>query len=173
MDWVSVLNLIHIVSGVFWGGGVFLMAWFIVPAVQATGNDGQIFMKGMMQGTRISLYLNVSAWLAVLSGTYLSWVYSGGFGRDWLMSGMGMSITVGGILSGIALTIGMAFQVPSAKRVALLGKEIESQSRPPTPEQLTEIQQLQNKMMASVRWIAILLLITVIAMALGRRLFWY
>ena len=44
-----VLRLIHIVTGVFWVGGSFLLLSYIVPAADAAGPAGGQFMQRLMQ----------------------------------------------------------------------------------------------------------------------------
>jgi hypothetical protein len=39
------LRFVHIVSGVFWAGAVFLMVGFIFPAVRASGPQAGRFME--------------------------------------------------------------------------------------------------------------------------------
>ncbi len=65
------VNVIHILSAVLWGGGACVVAWFVTPAVQATGPEGLAFMRGLTQGTRFVSFMTLTSLLAVLSGLFI------------------------------------------------------------------------------------------------------
>lgn len=171
MDIVSAVNLIHIITGVFWAGGVIMMAWFIAPAAGASGEGGQAFMKELTQETRMVLFLSVSSFLAIVSGIYMYWVFSGGLDRDWLSSGKGVALTIGGIAAVGAFLTGQLISGSAARRIARLAGEIQKGEGSPGEEQLNEIKGLQGRMARGANWTAILIVVALVGMALGRSLY--
>ncbi|MEE9167197.1 MAG: hypothetical protein V3U24_07035 [Candidatus Neomarinimicrobiota bacterium] len=90
---------------------------------------------------------------------------------EWILSQKGLATTIGGSAAIAALLIGQMVQRPSAKKIAALGGEMQKAEGPPSQEQLAEMQALQNRITTGAKWVAILLVVTTVGMALGRRLF--
>ncbi len=170
MSLMGFANLIHIVTAVCWAGGAFLTAWFITPTVAATGEAGGSFIRGLIQGTKIILYMNLASWLTILTGLYMYWVFSAGFSPAWITTSQGLALTISGLTAVAALVIGQTVSRPSSNRIAALGREIQAGGGPPTPEQAEEIGSLNNRLVSAGRWVAVLLMLTIIGMALGRRM---
>ncbi|MFQ6615436.1 MAG: hypothetical protein ACE5HZ_01535 [Fidelibacterota bacterium] len=171
MDIVAWVNLIHILTAVFWAGGVIMLAWFINPAAMASGPQGQGFMRELTQGTRMVLFLTLSSYLAILSGFYLYWVFSGGLDPEWFSSGKGIAETIGGVAAVGAFLEGQLVARPATRRMGALGSEIQAGGGTPNEEQLNRMMGLQARITRGVRWTAILLIIALVGMAFGRRLF--
>ena len=170
MDIVLVLlRLIHIFSGVFWAGGVFVMARFLMPAVAASQPEGNKFMQKFMGGGYV-LAQTFAGPLAVLAGLILYWKDSGGLSNGWIATPTGLGFTVGAIGGLVALFIGFFITRTAATNMANLGKEIQMAGKPPTPDQLAKIKQFQETLVSSTVWVAIALAITVAAMAIARYL---
>ncbi len=170
MSFMALANLMHIVAAVCWAGGAFLMAWFIAPTVAASGEAGGSFMRNLAQGTKMVLYMNVAAWLAILTGAYLYWGFSRGLSTSWMATSQGLAFTLSGLTALAAFVVAQAISRPSAGKLAALGQAIQASGGPPTPEQATEIGALNQRMAFAARWVAILLMLTIVGMALGHRM---
>ncbi len=170
MSLMGLANLIHIITSVCWAGGAFLIAWFLAPAVGASGEAGGSLMRNLTQGTKMVLYLNLASWLSILTGLYLYWIFSGGFNPTWITTSQGLAFTISGLTAVAALVIGQTVSRPSSNRMAAIGREIQACGGPPTPEQAQQLGVLSNRMVTAGRRVAVLLMLTIIGMALGHRM---
>ncbi len=170
MNFMGLANLIHIIASAIWAGGAFMMAWFIAPTAAVSGEAGSAFMRSLVQGTKVSLYLTVASWLTILTGLYLYWVFSGGFTSAWMSTSQGLAFTLSALTAIAALVVGQAVSRPTANRMTALGMEIQAGGGPPAPEQLAEIGALGARMTSAGRLVAILLMLTIVGMALGHRM---
>ncbi len=164
-----VLRLVHIVSGVFWAGAVFLMVGFIFPSVRDAGPGGGPFMQ-QVQRRRLPVFMNAAAGLTMLSGLILYGRAMAMTDGAWARTNSAMVLGIGGVATIIAAVIGGAFVSRSGIRLGKLGEAIQASGRPPSPEQAAEMSALQAKMGKAMRIVASLLLIAVIAMATARYL---
>jgi hypothetical protein len=141
-----VLRLIHIFGGFLWFGISFFYVRFLTPTVQATGPEGQRFIQKMAQVTPINSMIAMVGMGTTLSGLIMYGIVSGGFQGSWITSPYGLAITFGGIF-GIAEAVhGALILGRTANRLAELGQQLESAGRPPSPEQIAEMQTLQAKL---------------------------
>lgn len=166
-----VLRVLHVVTGVWWAGATWTLAGFLTPAVQEIGKPGQEIMKELIQKRRLSEYIGIAGAISVITGLLLYWRASNGLHPTWILSGRGLSLSIGG-LAGIA-TLGIGFRVirTSALRMGELGRQIEQSEGPPDPEVLQEMQGLQAKLESGGLWAAALLAVSVIGMAGAQNLF--
>lgn len=168
MDIVIIaLRLIHILSGVFWAGTAFFFVSFLEPAVKATGPEGGKVMQRLSQ-MGYSTALSIVGVLNVGSGLLM---YVRDFGLTiQLTTGAGLGFTFGGAAGLLALLVGLFVARPAAARVGVLGKQIQASGKPPTPEQLAEIQALQRRLGQGALWTALLLALALIGMSTARYL---
>ena len=164
----TVLRLFHILAGVFWAGANLVMAGFINPSVKATAPDSGKFMQYLAQKSGFPRAAEISGWFTVLAGLALYWVVSGGFQPVWITSRHGLALTIGGLLAIAGLIVGYVVQKPAAKRLGALGQEIQTGAKPPSPEQLAQLQAQQKKLALGGLWTAILLGLAVAGMAIAR-----
>lgn len=164
----TILRLIHIFAGVFWAGAALMMAGFIIPSAKAVGPEGGKFMQQLARQNRFPLVMEVAGLLSVLSGLWLYWLVSGGFQLYWITSRAGLALTVGGVVAIAAYLLAYFFQKPAAKRIATLGKAIQTAGGPPSPEQVAELQAQQKKLAFGALLGAVLLALSVAGMALAR-----
>lgn len=168
MDYyVLLLRIVHIFGGVFWAGSAFVLVRFVAPAAEQAGPEGAKFMQRLVLGTRFVVVTAAAAGLAVLTGLLLYWRASGGLRGDWMSTGTGVMFTIGGLAGLIALFTGSGTGATS-RRLAELGASLEG---PPSPEQAAEIAGLQDRAGNLGAITAILLLITLIAMATAQYIF--
>lgn len=164
-----VLRFVHIVSGVFWAGAVFLMVGFIFPAVRAAGPQAGPFMQEVAR-RRLPVFMNASGGLTILSGIIM---YIGAVTMTdgaWLDTRTGMAFTVGAVATIIAGIIGGTVSGRGGRRLAKLGEAIKASGGAPSPEQAAEMAAVQARMAKAMRVVAALLLVAVGSMATARYL---
>lgn len=159
-----VLRLIHIVSGVFWVGAGLVSAFFISPALAATGEAGQKMMGHMIQKGRMSVYITAAAILTVLAGAALYWRDSQGFTSPWTSSAAGWGFGIGAVAGIIGLGTGMGVGMNAKK----LGEIAAAAQGKPTPEQISEMQAAQKRMSTASKLSTVALVIALACMATAR-----
>jgi len=142
-----------------------MIAGFIEPAVRALGPDGGKFIQRMMGPGRFPVYMTSAGFVTVLSGLAMLWMGSGARVGDWLASGSGRSIVLGSVAGLVAMAIGLSVNAPTAKRMAGLSKEMQAKGGPPSDEQRAELGVLQKRLHIAGRVSALLLMLSVVAMA--------
>ena len=162
------LRVIHIFAGVVWAGWVFALVGFIQPASQASGPEGAKFMQALSGKTKIIQTMLVAPLLVVLTGLLLYWRMSGRISWAWIVSGPGLSLTIGSLAGGLAYVIGHAISRPAARRMAELSMEMQSAGGTPSPEQMAALSAQQKRLSRGGLYAAILLAISVIGMAAAR-----
>lgn len=170
MNYLTIfLRLLHIISGVFWVGGALMLTFFISPAVVATKDAGQGFMRYFMGNTKFNLAMWTSVIITVLAGFTLYWIDSQGFKSAWVRSGPGIGF---GTAAGFALLglITGVIQNRNSNAMAQLGGQIQSQGKPPSPEQSAQLQKLGRALANGGKLNAIFLILATMGMAISRYL---
>jgi uncharacterized membrane protein len=165
---VLLLRLIHILTGVFWVGGILVFARFVFPTAQALGPAAGPVMDHLMRVRKLPRALILAGLLTVLSGLGLFWRDSMGFRSKWMGTPTAMVFGFGGLLAILALVIGLTVNAPTAQRLAALSGKIQAQGSPPTPEQVAEVQRLQKRLGVVLPLITALVVLATVAMALAR-----
>jgi hypothetical protein len=163
-----VLRLIHIVSGVFWVGAFVVMAGFLFPAVRVTGPQGGRVMQEVMQRRRLPVYLGVAAGLTILSGFVMYGRIAGATNGAWASTRPGMTYGIGGLAAILAVIVGAVVAGPAGRKLGKLGERVQASGGPPSAEQAAQMAALQVRMGRGMQAGAFLLLIALVAMAIGR-----
>jgi uncharacterized membrane protein len=166
--YLLILRFFHVVGGVFWAGATFFVVAFALPAVRLAGPGGQDFMRALTQRTRYSLAMGVAGGLTVITGILLYLHDSATFRSGWMMSGMGVTLSIGGLAGIAALVVGGAVISTASARAGALGEEIAAGGGPPTPEQAAQMGALQARIVRGTQWNAALIAVAVIAMGVAR-----
>src|SRR5215204_3757701 len=124
MEYLIFLRFIHIVSAIFWAGSIMLLAWFIGPTIKALGPDGGKFMQQLTRTNKYPVMMLIAGTLTNLGGILLIERLSGGFQSSWFGTPHGIIISMGGIFSLIAYTIGLTVNLPTLKRMTAMGAAI-------------------------------------------------
>lgn len=171
MDAVIIaLRIVHIVLGVFWAGTIFFVVTFLLPSLQALGPQGAPLMQQLVQ-RRYFTILPLIAALTIVAGVLLYWRDSAGFTSAWMGTRTGMALGTGGVLSVVAFVIGVFLMRNSTlKALALAPKAQQLAEGPEREVAMREVQALRQRAATSARWVAALLALTVIAMAVARYL---
>ncbi|HEY4038761.1 MAG TPA: hypothetical protein VGM15_08065 [Burkholderiaceae bacterium] len=158
---IVLARAIHVVSGVVWAGGIFLMAIVIVPLVARHGAEGAGRWLGMA-GRRTGLAVATSAPLAILSGMYL---FATLHPHD--QSAGGVVLKTGAAAALLSAAVGVLFSRTAGRRLAQLTQP-SAQQAAPSPEAAREMAALRTRIAVSARVAAALLGVTVLAMATYR-----
>ena len=164
-----IMRIIHIFAGIFWVGVSFFNIGFLQPTVRATGAEGQKVMQHLAQGTRFLVVSYTAATLTLLSGVVMYWVLSG-FRVDFMTSGRGLALTIGGIAGFIAWVIAIILIRGIFGNMQAVGQAIQAQGGPPTEEQAAELQSLSLRLSRLGNWAVALLIIAVLGMSTAQYL---
>lgn len=162
------LRTIHIVAGVLWVGSAIFYLFFVEPPVKALGTAGPKFMQELIERRRYPLYMNSVSILTVLAGAALLWFSSGGFQPAWFASGPGIGFSFGALVAIVVWFIGFLMIRPRAGRMGKIGQEIGRAGGPPSPAQAAEMQTLNRELASIGRVDALLLTVSLVAMATAR-----
>lgn len=164
------LRLVHVLTGVFWAGALFFLAWFLIPSVRDAGPEGGKVVQALQQRGFMNV-LPVVALLTILSGLYLYWRVSGGFQPAWQHSPVGMSLGLGAVASVIGFAIGVGVMRPATLKAGVLTQTLAQLTDPGARDaRMAEIQALRMRSAKAAQGVAGLLVIAVATMAVARYL---
>lgn len=165
-----VFRLLHIVAGAFWFGAATLFAVFIGPAAAEIGPAAGPLLANVVEKRKLAKVITGAGATTVIAGLILywrDWHQYASFG-DWIGSGFGIAITIGGVLAIIAFVEGALEVGRNVERLVALGGRIAASGGPPTPEQGAEIGHLQATLKRASIIDLVLLVLAVSAMATAR-----
>ena len=165
-----VLRLVHVVAGALWVGMAVYTTVFLIPSIQDAGPEGGK-VAAALQRRGILTVLPLLALLAILSGVWLYWRASAGLDGGFVRSGVGLGFGLGGLASIAAYGLGITVLRPSMMRAEKLMAGI----GPGTPEderrsRLEEAGRHRARGARAGQIVAVLLLLTIAAMAVARYL---
>ena len=163
--YMLIMRLIHILSAVFWAGGIFMLTMFIMPSINTSMPEGGKVMGRMMAAYHFPIYMLIAGSLTVLSGLAMYDNLSRHFTMDWIGSAHGMTLTIGGVSAITAFLLGILVNKPRADRMGRIGKEIMQAGGKPAEAQMAEMTKLRMGVTSMTKFMAVLLLIAVICMA--------
>ncbi len=165
--YVLILRILHVLGGVFWAGSAFLLTGWIAPTAGKLQPEGPRFMQSLVLSTNYLRAILIAALTAIVSGVLLYWRASGGFQTDWMATGQGIVLTLGGLTAIAAAVLG-GMIASNSRKMSELGVSLEG---PPSPEQGAELARMQNRAANLGAGNAILLVITVVTMATAQYVF--
>ena len=163
-----ILRVIHLICGVYWAGTLFFLSTLLQPSVAEAGPEGGKVVQALMRRRFLEI-VPVMALLTIISGIELFRRASGGFSTEWMATGPGLSLTIGALSALVAFTIGITVLRPAAKRTGPLAQS--AQQLPEGPERearMAEVQMLRRRAAVGGRWVAALLAVAVVGMAIFR-----
>ncbi len=161
---IIVLRIIHIVAGVFWVGGGMVGAFFLGPAVSATGDSGRLVMDYLMSKARLSTRMSAAAGMTVLAGAVLYWIDSAGLTSSWTTSGPGIGFAIGAIVALVGMGMG-AMVGANAKKMGSIAASAQGK---PSEAQLAAMKSAQRSMSQASLWSTIALILALVCMATAR-----
>jgi len=166
---VLLMRLLHIVLGVFWAGTLMFTAFFLLPSVREAGPDGAKVIAGLMR-RRFLTVMPVVAAGSILSGFWLYWKMSVGFQPEYMRSPMGQAFGFGSVTAIVAFILGIKVVRPSMLRAAKLAQEAGAAALAERDTRMAEVQALRSRAGKAGVAVAMLLALTVAAMAVARYL---
>ncbi len=164
LDFV-VLRLLHIIFGVIWVGSAFFMTVILEPKLRALGPAVQRpVMKAIM-----SIFVPIvvpSATITIIAGIILVFDLRSGSLSSFFNTGWGWAILIGFVTAMAGYIVGLGFVIPSARRMISMGDSMEG--RPPTQEEIQQIQGLSGRLRLYSRIAFVALFIALGAMASAR-----
>ena len=152
---IYVLRLLHILSGAFWFGAFIFNVRFLMPSLRAVGPGAGPVITQLNQRGLTAAFMG-AAIVNIGSGIWLMFITSGGAPGEWMKTGMGRMIGVGAVCAILAMIVGMIVNPPAVRRMGQLAAAAAKRGGPPTPEEGTEMQRLQQRMASGNIFVAIL-----------------
>lgn len=164
---IWLLRIVHIGAGVFWVGGVLMMAFLLGPTIRATGEAGQKFVAHLAGPAKLTQRMTIAAVLTALAGFSLLWIDSQGFqSTAWMSSSAGIGFSIGGAFGLVGLISGIAIG-STIRKIMALGAQMQGK---PSPDQLAMMQTLQKRQGMVTNVAAYSLILSVIFMSVARYL---
>jgi hypothetical protein len=160
-----ILRLVHIVAGAFWVGSALLIALVILPGVRKAGPGAERHLP-MAQ---ISQAMSISSGLTTVAGLLLFW-WASRFAWGWIISPLGIGLTLGALAGIAAFLLGSFSTGPTAKKMGALAAQMQAAGGPPSQEQVAEMGRLQAKLGRSSTWSTVLATVSLAFMAVARYL---
>ena len=158
------LRLLHIIFGSFWVGSAIFFAFILEPQTRALGSDVRRPVMAAV-GRVMGRSLTVSAVISILAGLALVLRLRLGDLGALFESGWGWAI-LAGFLASLAALVFNGLSGMSMARLERL--EVALQGRQPTQEEAARLEGLRRRMRSTAQGAAVLLIVTVIAMAVAR-----
>jgi hypothetical protein len=90
-------------------------------------------------------FFSAASGLTVLSGLALYWFVSGRLNPNWVTTGQGIMLTLGGLAGLVAMIHGAAVLGPIGRQMEALGRQMQAAGGPPAPQQVSEMGSLQER----------------------------
>ena len=162
-----ILRLVHIGLGVFWVGTMIFNAFFLMPSMLEAGPDGMKVAAGLARRRFLDILPPVAG-LTILSGVWLYWIASVGFQPAYMRSSVGMTYGIGALAAVIAFVLGIAIMRPSMLKAAALSQAAGAAAPEDRAAKLAQAAALRVRGAETAKFVAVLLIIAVAAMAVGR-----
>lgn len=162
------VRLLHVGLGVFWVGTVVFAATMLMPSVRDTGPDGGKVMLALLRRGYMTV-LPIVATLTIVSGFWLYMNLMKTAGPAWAGSMSARIYGVGAIAALVAFGLGLFIMRRNAMKVRELMEALPSTPEGPARAALMDKLTLPRARMTAIApWIAGLLTIATITMAIGR-----
>jgi hypothetical protein len=156
-----ILRAAHIVLALIWTGAQIFVAFF---RLRATGLSGGRVMQALQLRRYRPTLLLVGA-ITVFTGLVLYGRMVVSSPSGWRLSGPAILFAMGGLAGIAALGSGWFVSRPAYQRLITLATALAGGT--PTPEQQGELGRLRDRLRSTARWVAVLLLASVLTMSLA------
>lgn len=162
------LRLAHVVAGVAWVGGAFVMILLVTRTARRRGDDGEQFMTSLLTEGKAARYFELAAVTTVLAGAVLYWRASAGLQLGWITSPSGIGFTLGAVAAVVSLIWGATLVGPSGKRAAAIQAEVAAAGGHTTAIQAAELDAIRSRLNTFAMVDLVLLGTAVVCMATAR-----
>jgi uncharacterized membrane protein len=164
---IFVLRIVHVLGGVLWVGTAVFVAAFLMPAMKDAGPAAGPVMAGL-QKRKMMVFMPVTAILTILSGIRLLMIVSNGFDGSYFATGSGRTFGWAGVIAIIAFLLGMFISRPAMGRAGAIAASLPSTPEAERGPLMQEMQALRERAAKISLLVAVLLVLTVLGMAVGR-----
>ena len=162
-----ILRLLHIVAGAIWVGIAVFGAFLLGPAVQDSGPEGGKVMGALMK-RGMMVVMPVLAITTILSGGMLFGKVSAGFNGAYMSSPSGMMFGTGGALGILAFVLGLTITRPTMVKINAIMTALPNTPPGEREQRMQEVAALRSRASAASKFLALMLVAAVAAMAIGR-----
>jgi uncharacterized membrane protein YgdD (TMEM256/DUF423 family) len=165
-----VFRFLHIVPGVLWVGSSFLFVGFIGPSAAKVGPSAGPLMSEAVKGRKVAKVITALGGINVVVG-WILWFRNAdlaGSLENWLTSGFGLGLTIGGILGTVAAIVGAVGVGRGVEHLVDLADEVAATGRPPTQEHQAALERMSTSLERHGKLDLVLVLLTTAAMATAR-----
>ena len=166
---ILIARLLHVVLGAFWFGAVMFNTLFLGPALQDVGPDAAKVGAAMVR-RKVMTFMPTAAMLTILSGLWLYWRMSGGFTPGYMGSPQGQALGLGAVAAIVAIILGFTMVKPGMEKAAALGQRAGQASGSERDALMAQSQALRTRAGKASNWVAGLITLTIITMAVARYL---
>jgi uncharacterized membrane protein len=168
--YMIVFRMVHILAGVVWVGGLFLLVAYIQPSARTLGPPAGPFLQELLARRKLPSFLLSAGGVTIVAGLFLywrDWQAAGSLG-DWVGTSYGAALTAGALAAVAGWLVGLLWVKPTMDRMLPLAARLASAGAPPSPEQAAEITHLQVRARRLAILVLTLLVLSVLAMATAR-----
>jgi uncharacterized membrane protein len=159
---IVLARVLHVIAGIGWAGGTFMLAGVIVPMTSRYADEGFGRWAALIS-RRVGPMSGISGLLTVLSGIYL---FAALHARDTSLSGL--VLRAGALAALLAFAAGLVSRATGRRLAAVSEAPAGAVAAPASPVLLQEIAGLRRRAALSSRVTAALLGLAVLSMALFR-----
>jgi uncharacterized membrane protein len=161
------LRIVHILGGVAWVGSSIFLTFFLMPALATLGPvGGQVI--GALKNQRIFTIIPTIAIFVMLAGVRMMQLQSNGFSSAWFSTRAGETYSIGAAGALLAFLLFMGITHPSIMKVLRLGASMATASDADKPAIGAQMNALRAKAGIASKASTACLIVTVVAMAIGR-----
>ena len=161
------LRLAHVIAGVAWVGGAFLMILLVSRTARRRGDEGELFLTSLLTEGKAAHYFELAAVTTVVAGGLLYWRASSGLQLGWITSASGIGFTIGAVAAVVSLAWGGMLVGPAGKRAADIQVNIAAAGRA-TVAEATELETIRRRLNTFAMVDLVLLGTAVVCMATAR-----
>jgi hypothetical protein len=156
----------HVLLSAVWLGATALLTLFLMPAIAEAGPPGGQVMGALVR-RNLSAFMASLGGLAVVTGFYLYYRFTGGF--DPALSGTraAMVFGTGGIAGLVALIVGGAVVSRAAKKMAALGARLSSATDTDRAAIAADLAATRSRAATASMIVLVLQVIAIVLMAIG------
>jgi uncharacterized membrane protein len=161
------IRAVHVLLAAIWVGSMAFVVFFVMPALKETGAAAGPMMDAIVR-RGLNAFMAALGGLAVLTGFYLYWRFTGGFDPALSATRGAMVFGTGGIAGLISVIIGGAVVGRNMKRMDELGaKAIALPEGSERTRVMTESNAARDRGIAAARIVLVLQVIALVCMAVG------
>ena len=164
------MRLLHVVLGVFWVGTIVFAATLMLPSIRDAGPDGGKVMFALLRRGYLTI-LPIVALITIVSGFWLYMALMKNAGPAWAGSMAARVYGVGAVAALVAFGLGIFIMRPNGLKVRAIMEALPTTPEGPARAALMDKLVLPRQKTAAIApWIAGLLTIAAITMAVARYL---